>query len=70
MSGTPHLIVVTAEDGNEAVYFGGELKMSDETVYACDIAHIAGDNIIQFSHVVVKRSIETWPKRFEELLIE
>jgi hypothetical protein len=66
-----HVIVVQDEDVNEALYVGGELKCSDGTVYACDIAEFAGDRLIQFSLVNVEdydSQTEDWPEHFDALV--
>jgi hypothetical protein len=67
-----HIIVVTDQDGNQALYLNGDLQVSDNTIYACDIAEHAGREPINFSHVNVElpeaQLCNDWPDKFEELM--
>lgn len=70
MSEPINLVVAMDDDsGNEAIYVDGKFRKFDTTIYACDIANVAGDNVIRFSHVIVTRSGQVWPECFDELKV-
>lgn len=66
-----HVIVVTDVSGHQALYVGGELKESDETIYACDIAAATEGMTIQFSHLTVEmpESEVSFPDTFEKCML-
>jgi hypothetical protein len=65
-----HVIVATCtRGGDEAIYVGGQLKLKDSTVYACDIAEHTKDGPINFSHVLISLpDEEEFPELFDECL--
>lgn len=70
MSDPVHVVCVTDEDsGHEALYISGDLRFSDVTVYACDIARETDGMTIQLSHMTVGiPGKEEYPKRLEDCM--
>ncbi len=64
-----NVVAVIDEDGNEALYVSGVLhKIEGNTIYACDIAEVLGDEIMQFSQVHIEgNKCDEWPERFDSL---
>lgn len=65
-----HVVCVTDEDsGHEALYIGGELRFSDNTVYACDIARETDGMVIELTHMSIGLpSDQEYPKQLGECL--
>ena len=45
-----HIVVVTYDCGDEAIYVDRKLAYSSDTVFACDIAEVAKDLIVTLTH--------------------
>ena len=71
MSDPVHVVCVTDEDsGQEALYVSGDLRFTDMTVYACDIARETDGMTIQLSHIVVGLpGEEQYPQRLEDCMM-
>jgi hypothetical protein len=61
------IVVVTDDSGDEALYLDGVLKAWDSTIYACDIAAIAGDAVVTISHTNAGRTLSDWPKKLSDV---
>lgn len=61
------IVVVTDDSGDEALYVDGVLKAWDSTIYACDIAAIAGDAVVTISHTNAGRTLSDWPKKLSDV---
>jgi len=61
------IVVVTDESGDEALYLDGVLKAWDSTIYACDIAAIAGDAVVTVCHTNAGRTLLDWPKKLSDV---
>jgi hypothetical protein len=63
------MIVVTSDDGNEAIYVDGNFVLRDETVYACDIADIAKGRQLFFRHATCG-SVADWPLQISDVIAD
>jgi len=64
-----HLIAVIDDDGDEALYVGGELWPIDgSTIYAVDLVEASGEQPVELSQVALSGTVAEWPARFEYLL--
>jgi len=61
------IVVVTDDSGDEALYLDGVLKAWDSTIYACDIAAIAGDAVVTVCHTNAGRTLLDWPKKLSDV---
>ena len=61
------IVAVTDDSGDEALYVDGVLKAWDSTIYACDIAAIAGDAVVTVSHTNAGRTLSDWPKKLSDV---
>lgn len=61
------IVVVTDDSGDEALYLDGVLKAWDSTIYACDIAAIAGDAVVTVCHTNAGRTLLDWPKKLSNV---
>lgn len=64
--------VVTDINGPEALYVDGVLKFQSETVYATDIASIAGGEPIILEHRCCEFDADfwEWPEKLEDVPLE
>ena len=61
------IVVVTDDSGDEALYLDGVLKAWDSTIYACDIAAIAGDAVVTVCHTNAGRTLLNWPQQLSDV---
>jgi hypothetical protein len=61
------IVVVTDDSGDEALYLDGVLKAWGSTIYACDIAAIAGDAVVTVCHTNAGRTLLDWPKKLSDV---
>ena len=63
------LVAVIDDDGDEALYVGGELWPIDgSTIYAVDLVEASGEQPVELSQVALSGTVAEWPARFEYLL--
>ena len=70
---TPLSIVVLTDldSGYHALYCDENLRLSEDTIYACDIAEVAKGNLITFQHVRVNipDGVNKYPDRLADALL-
>lgn len=65
------LTLVTADGplGNQAIYVDGVLELADDSIYAGELADVAGDEPVRLECLLVEPTGEPWPRGLDDLTI-